>query len=125
MGIEIDFLAVGEESQSGDAILVRMGNLYGTRSEQTVLLIDGGFLDTAADVMTHLSTHYATSHIDLMVSTHPDADHINGLIALIEMAGDGKLTIGELWMHRPSRWKATIERALKKAAGHQYAEAAK
>ena len=42
MGLEIDFLSVGEGEKSGDAIALRYGNLFGPRSEQTVLVIDGG-----------------------------------------------------------------------------------
>lgn len=127
MGIEIDFLAVGEESQSGDAILVRVGDLYGPRSGQTVILIDGGFRDTADAVLDHLRTHYGTTHIDLMVSTHPDSDHINGLRELVDRAAKDvdQLTIGELWLHRPSRWQKAIERSLKKVADHPYADAVK
>ncbi|MBF4307570.1 MBL fold metallo-hydrolase, partial [Vibrio anguillarum] len=46
MGYEIDFLGVGEESKSGDAIALRYGNLHGHRDEQTVVVIDGGFQST-------------------------------------------------------------------------------
>lgn len=39
MGFEIDFLPVGEEGKSGDAIALRFGNLFGQRSEQMVVVI--------------------------------------------------------------------------------------
>jgi hypothetical protein len=42
---EIDFLPVGDGARSGDAIALRYGNLEGTRAEQTVVVIDGGFTD--------------------------------------------------------------------------------
>ena len=45
MGYEIDFLPVGDGARSGDAIALRYGNLEGTRAEQTVVVIDGGFTD--------------------------------------------------------------------------------
>lgn len=125
MGLEIDFLPVGENSQSGDAILLRYGNLFGARKEQTVVLIDGGFTDTADAILDHLDRYYDTRTIDLVVSTHPDSDHINGLHEIVSRAARGEVRIGELWMHRPSRWKATIGRALRKAEGSDYVEAAK
>ena len=41
-GYEIDFRAVGEGERSGDAIVVRFGNLAGNRDQQFVMVIDGG-----------------------------------------------------------------------------------
>jgi beta-lactamase superfamily II metal-dependent hydrolase len=124
MGFEIDFLPVGGESQSGDAILLRFGNLLGSRAEQTIVLIDGGFRDTADDIIQHLREHFGgTNAIDLVVSTHPDCDHINGLHELVDRAAAGQLVIQELWMHRPSRFRQTIEGALRKAEGTGYTEA--
>ena len=108
MGYEIDFLPVGKESRSGDAILLRYGNLGGGRDEQTVVLIDGGFRDTADSILTHLNKYYGTLTIDLVISTHPDADHINGLREIFDRIGKEHIAVRELWMHRPSRWRATI-----------------
>lgn len=117
MGYEIDFLPVGEESRSGDAILLRYGDLYGTRDSQVVVLIDGGFKDTAEKVKSHLLEYYQTDRIDLVVSTHPDSDHINGLEPILE-----EVAVGELWMHLASRWSGPIQEAIKKVANHAYAE---
>ncbi len=96
MGYEIDFLPVGDESKSGDAITLRYGDLNGERGNQTVVVIDGGFNDTGEKVAKHLADYYKTDKIDLIISTHPDQDHINGLSYLIE-----NLTVGELWIHQP------------------------
>lgn len=123
MGFEIDFLPVGEESQSG-AILLRFGNLLGPRHEQTVVLIDGGFQDTADTIIEHLGAHYRARIIDVVVSTHPDSDRTNGLHEIVGRAREGELAIRELWMHRPSQWNGAIERALRQAAGIEYADAA-
>lgn len=123
MGYEVDFIGVGQESQSGDAILLRFGNLVSNPQTARVVLIDGGFADTATDIVEHLDKYYGTRHIDLIVSSHPDADHINGLNRLMEWTAEGELTVGELWMHRPSRWRRSIERAVTKAAGTGYARA--
>ena len=96
MGYEVDFIGVGQESQCGDAITLRYGNLHGERSEQTIVVIDGGFKDDGQRIVDHIKTHYGTGIVDLVISTHPDQDHINGLEAVIE-----QLTVNELWMHLP------------------------
>jgi len=96
MGYEVDFIGVGQESQSGDAIVVRFGNLHGERKEQTVIVIDGGFKDDGQRIVDHIKTHYGTTIVDLIISTHPDQDHINGLETVIQA-----LHVKELWMHLP------------------------
>lgn len=100
MGIEVDFLGVGDGERGGDAIALRFGNLHGPRSEQHVVVIDGGWSDTGKDLTTLIRQHYATDVVDLVISTHPDADHSNGLIVLLE-----ELTVGRLAMHLP--WEHT------------------
>lgn len=96
MGYEIDFLGVGEESKSGDAIALRYGNLYGCRDEQTVVVIDGGFQNSGAKLVEHITAHYGTSVVDLVINTHADQDHINGLETVIN-----ELEVKELWIHQP------------------------
>ena len=96
MGYEVDVLGVGKESKSGDAIALRWGNLHGSRSEQKVVLIDGGFQETAEDVVTHIKSYYGTTIIDAVVSTHPDKDHVNGLHVVLD-----ELTVKKLWIHKP------------------------
>jgi beta-lactamase superfamily II metal-dependent hydrolase len=61
-----------------------------------VVVIDGGFSDTGDALAEHIRDYYDTSYIDLMISTHPDADHINGMARLME-----QMTVGELLVHRP------------------------
>lgn len=96
MGYEIDFLGVGDESKSGDAIAIRFGNLYGSREEQTVVVIDGGFKSTGEQVVEHVRSHFGTEIVDIVINTHPDLDHLNGLEVVLE-----KLTVNELWIHQP------------------------
>ena len=96
MGYEVDILGVGKESKSGDAIALRWGNLHGSRSEQSVVLIDGGFQESGADVVAHIESYYGTTTIDAVVSTHPDQDHVNGLHVVLD-----ELTVKELWIHKP------------------------
>lgn len=96
MGYELDFLGVGEESKSGDAIALRFGNLHGTRQEQTVVVIDGGFKATGEALVEHIRSHFHTERVDIVISTHPDQDHINGLETVLT-----ELEVGELWIHQP------------------------
>lgn len=100
MGYEIDFLPVGNGEKSGDAIALRFGNLFGQRSEQTVVVIDGGFKESGENLVQHIRTYYHTNFVDLVVSTHPDGDHSCGLEVVLE-----ELEVGCLWMHQP--WNHT------------------
>lgn len=98
MQYQIDFLAVGDK-QCGDAIAIRFGDLEsGDKDRQTVIQIDGGYASNVADVVNHHETNFATDRIDLLVSTHPDGDHIGGMPGLIK----GMNKVGKLWMHIPS-----------------------
>jgi len=100
MGYEIDFLPVGTGTQCGDAIAIRFGNLHAERDEQVIVVIDGGFKETGQKVVHHIYKYYHTDHVDLAVSTHPDADHSSGLSVVLE-----KLKVDCLWMHLP--WEHT------------------
>lgn len=108
MGYEIDFLAVGEESQSGDAIALRFGDLYGSRNEQNVVVIDGGFKDTGEKLVKHIKHYYETDYVDLVISTHPDADHASGLEVVLDELG-----VGRLWLHQPWNHTDDIARMFK------------
>jgi competence protein ComEC len=70
--LRISFLDVGQ----GDAILIQ------TPSGRT-MLIDGGATDV---VLTRLAEEmsYFTREIDVMEETHPDADHVTGLIPVLK-----------------------------------------
>lgn len=97
MGFEIDFLPIGKESKGGDCITIKYGNLNGTREEQKIILIDGGYQDNSEEILEHLK-RIGTDYIDLLIVTHPDQDHCCGLNEVIE-----KIEIKNAWMHLP--WK--------------------
>lgn len=95
---EVDFLPVeaedGPSSKSGDAITVRFTkDLDGS---QKVVVIDAGFKSFGQQVVEHVRTYYGTSRVDLLISTHPDSDHLNGLQTVVE-----ELDVVELLVHRP------------------------
>lgn len=106
MGYEIDFLPVGDKSSGGDAITLRYGNLYGTREEQTVVVIDGGYASSGAALVEHIGKCYDTDKVDIVISTHPDDDHINGLEVVLQ-----EMEVGELWMHLPWKRSASLAQA--------------
>lgn len=101
MGYEVDFMAVGDGERSGDAICLRFGNLYGQRNEQFVMVIDGGTMASGEAIVEHVRTHYGTKRVDLVVSTHPDNDHISGLRPIMEQCDIGRLWVHLPWMHAP------------------------
>ncbi|MCA1607055.1 MAG: hypothetical protein LC775_16655, partial [Acidobacteria bacterium] len=95
---EIDFLPVESEgatsSKCGDAIAVRF--TYEAERCNAVIVIDGGYSDVGGDLKEHIAEYYDTDIIDLVISTHPDADHLNGLKTLLEQT-----TVWRLMIHRP------------------------
>ena len=91
---EIDFLAVGSASKSGDAICLRYSNPEGPG--YITGIIDAGFIDNGDDVVAFVKRWYATDAVDFVLSTHPDEDHIGGLGKV--MRG---LRVGNLLIHRP------------------------
>lgn len=110
MGYEIDFLPVGDESKGGDAIALRYGNLYGRRSEQTVVVIDGGYTDDGEALVKHVREYYGTDKVDIVISTHSDQDHITGLEVVLE-----ELRVGQLLMHLPWQHSEELTKARKSA----------
>ena len=100
MSYEIDFLPVGNGEKCGDAIALRFGNLFGKREEQTVIIIDGGFKESGESLVAHIREYYKTDYVDLVISTHPDADHAGGLEIFLN-----ELNVGSMWMHQP--WNHT------------------
>src|SRR5262245_25888947 len=70
--LRIVFIDVGQ----GDSALVILPN-------NKTLLIDGGERDEYQIVLSTLQDHNITN-IDVVVATHPHADHIGGLIGVIE-----------------------------------------
>lgn len=95
--LEIDFLPVGEESKSGDAITLRFGFYEdGLWKNQKIFIIDGGNSNSGEALVKHVREVYKSNKVDRIILTHPDGDHASGLRNVIE-----ELEIGKIWMHRP------------------------
>jgi beta-lactamase superfamily II metal-dependent hydrolase len=95
---EVDFLPVESEdglgSKSGDAIAMRF--TVESSQQEAVVVIDGGYTAIGEKLTDHISSWYGTERVDLVISTHPDADHLNGLKKVIE-----EHEVGELMVHQP------------------------
>jgi beta-lactamase superfamily II metal-dependent hydrolase len=100
---QIDLMAVenedGDSTRSGDAIAMQF--IVPGEGRNAVVVIDGGFTVIGDKLVDHIAAYYTTSHVDLVISTHPDTDHINGLIKILE-----RCTVGELMLHLPWNYNA-------------------
>ena len=81
----------------GDAFYLKRGDLS--------ILVDGG--KSALGFSTVFKNVTLTSHADIIVCTHNDADHVNGIIGFLR---DG-LTCKEIWL--PGIWADVLPVALK------------
>jgi len=77
--LKVHFIDVGQ----GDSILVDLG--------ETEILIDGG--DKSPGVVAYLN-NYVEGALEVMVATHPHADHIGGLIAVLDV-----FEVKEIWLN--------------------------
>jgi beta-lactamase superfamily II metal-dependent hydrolase len=110
--IEIDVLPASSESKGADSILLRFAATAPTwnAATQRVVLIDGGHGNNASTIESHLETYYHTDHIDCVICTHPDADHINGLV---ELLGNNEIRVGNLCVHDPWVHAYTISKKIR------------
>jgi len=93
---QVVFLPIGEKS-CGDAIALRFGDLDSKDPNKIwTVLIDGGYTGDWEKVYKLMKDNFKTGFIDLVVSTHPDQDHINGLVGVLQ-----NIPVGKLWMHQP------------------------
>ncbi|MDC7785626.1 MBL fold metallo-hydrolase [Rhodoplanes sp. TEM] len=93
MHCEIEFLAVGEASRAGDAIVLR----YGYDHNYELMLVDGGHAETGDQIVEHLRQQFGPNPIlQHVVLTHSDADHASGLRTVLS-----ELTVRNLWLHIP------------------------
>jgi len=77
--LKVHFIDVGQ----GDSILVDLGD--------TEILIDGG--DKSPGVVSYLDD-YIDGPLEVMVATHPHADHIGGLIAVL-----ANFKVDNIWLN--------------------------
>lgn len=81
-------------ARHGDCLLVE----YGTGAAVHRLLIDGGTPETLPALRTRLEALGPPVALELLVVTHIDADHIGGVLALIEKA-PGLVAPADVWFN--------------------------
>lgn len=89
----IEMLAAG----NGDCLWVE----FGDPASPKVMLIDGGVEDTEAALRAKIATRTAggkSLHIELVVCTHIDNDHIEGLLGLLKDLPP-RVRIGDIWFN--------------------------
>jgi competence protein ComEC len=95
----LDILDVGH----GDALVVRT-------AAGGVLLVDGGdrdeYRDLGAQVVRPFLLAHGIDHIDTVVASHSDRDHMGGLIAVVDALSVGEVVLG------PRRHGVTLEQTL-------------
>ncbi|RJF73141.1 DNA internalization-related competence protein ComEC/Rec2 [Deinococcus cavernae] len=100
---EITYLDVGQ----GDSTLVRLRGL-------TMLVDGGGSVGSDFDVGTRTVIPTLRSlgvrKIDVLVATHADTDHIEGLTGVLN-----SLRVGEVWIGQPKRGDPVLNRVLQAA----------
>ena len=93
MGCEIEFLAVGDASRAGDAIVIR----YGEEHNYKLMVVDGGTVDTGEKLVTHLKAQFGTSAVlEHLVLSHADSDHASGLREVLK-----EIPVKNFWLHIP------------------------
>jgi len=76
------------------ALPVNVGDSFLLRTENKVVLVDGGM--NKLHILKLLRKEKITNnHIDLLICTHYDADHINGIIGILKSQ---KYSFTELWL---------------------------
>ena len=79
--LKVSFLDIGQ----GDAILIQTPNGHD-------MLVDGGGSDRVLEELSHEFSFF-DRHLDVVVNTHPDADHSTGLISVLQKYEVGTIVI--------------------------------
>lgn len=85
--IGIDMIDVGK----GDAYLI---DLYDLQGQRFSFAVDGGTTGKADLVSAYVDQYYG-GKLNLVVSTHPDTDHIGGLVGLLESKKVNELVLND------------------------------
>lgn len=80
-----------------DIILLR----HIINDEQFVVCIDTGNIDDWIKIKKHVKHIYKTTYINLVILTHPDKDHKDGIYGLLN---DDEITIGRIWLTDPAEY---------------------
>jgi beta-lactamase superfamily II metal-dependent hydrolase len=105
MTLEIDMLAVGD----ANALIIRATDQY----QEKVVVVDGGNSGDGEKVVRHIRMWtQRKTRVDLLLNTHADADHVDGLLTVAQ-----ELAIGEAWIHDPSAYMEVSTKSLIRQIG--------
>ena len=90
MVFNINFLP----AKYGDSIWIE----YGDEASLKRILIDGGTGGTKAHIREQLNSIPDNKHLELIVVTHIDRDHIEGILSLLEEKELG-FSVGDIWFN--------------------------
>lgn len=89
-------------AQRGDALWIE----YGSEAAPKHILIDGGIAATGRDHLRKRVVDVGTPlHFELLVVTHIDLDHIQGILQFLEDLPEG-ITFGDIWFNGWEQMKA-------------------
>ena len=75
-------------------------------SGNRLILIDGGNYSDGEKVIKHINKYYPNrGYVDLAIVTHPDDDHIGGLVYMLEHQRDNgsfHINIQNFWVNDPA-----------------------
>lgn len=101
----------------GDCIIIKT---YDINNDEYVILIDGGTAQTFRYTLKEELKDI--NHINLLVLTHIDSDHIAGLISLFKNSLVDKITIDEIWMNHPEIVEITNDQLISTKQGDSLKE---
>ena len=90
--LTVHFIDVGQ----GDSILLDLGDIE--------VLIDGG--DKSPGIISYIDD-FVDGSLEVMVATHPHADHIGGLIAVLDA-----FEVGEIWLNEDTSTSQTYSQSM-------------
>jgi hypothetical protein len=80
-------------AEEGDALWVE----YGSKSRRRRIMVDGGVLKTSANLIDRVEDLGGKRRFELMVVTHVDNDHIDGMVKLL--ASRTAFEVGDFWFN--------------------------
>ncbi|AWL09495.1 hypothetical protein HME7025_01642 [Aquirufa nivalisilvae] len=101
----------------GDCILIKT---YDINNDEFIILIDGGTTQTFR--YTLKAELKNITHVNLLVLTHNDSDHIAGLISLFKNSLIDSIVIDEIWMNHPELVEANTNELISTKQGNSLKE---
>lgn len=105
--INFDLVKVGNSSTTGDAIVFSQYDNENKNCLSTIV-IDGGTAESAK-ALIQIKDKYHKKAIDILLVTHPDADHINGAFNILQ---ETNIFIGAILVNRPWLYKQELSEKL-------------